>query len=91
MLNLTLLLIIAIGVLVAMVLYYFVRTLLIMTRWHIGWGVAGFLLTPVMQLVFFVGKKSELSHRERRYFMIYFILTVLLCALAVLSEIMLEN
>lgn len=64
-------------VLVIAAIYYFVRTLLIMGNRHVGWAIAGFIVSPIAQIIFYIRQKQQLTTAERGFFKRYFASIVL--------------
>ncbi len=79
------LVVVLLGVYIVM-LWYWVRTLIIMGRQSFLLGILGFLFSPITQIIYYLSKKDQLSIEDRKDFNRYWLLFVAVIVITIVSS-----
>ncbi len=77
-------------------LWFWIRTLAIMNRENMGWSLGGFFVAPIVQIIFYITEKDNLSAKEKSPFKLFFITQAIIMVLfivvsSMMTEILLNN
>ncbi len=80
------LVVVLLGVYVVM-LWYWVRTIIIMGRQSFLLGILGFLFSPITQIIYHLSKKDQLSLEDRKDFNRYWLLFATVIVITIVSSV----
>lgn len=83
-LGLTIVLIVLLAV-YALMLWYWIRTSLIMLRQSVLLGVLGFLFSPLAQLIYYFSNKNKLGMDDKKVFNRYGLIIVLTIGVSIIG------
>lgn len=65
-------------------IFFWIRTLLVMSKDSFLWVIGGFFVAPIAQIVFYLTKKDELEYSEDYAMMSFFYLQIGIIILTIL-------
>lgn len=83
-LGLTIVLIVLLAV-YALMLWYWIRTSLVMLRQSVLLGVLGFLFSPLAQLIYYFSNKNKLNMSDKKKFNRYGLIIVLTIGVSIIG------
>ncbi len=57
-------------------LWYWIRTLIVMSKENILWALGGFFIAPLVQIIFYLTQKENMDENDVSAFVRYFIAQV---------------
>ncbi len=84
------LVVVLLGVYIVM-LWYWVRTLIIMGRQSFLLGILGFLFSPITQIIYYLSKKNQLSVKDKKDFNRFWLLFAAVIIITIIASVMFSS
>ena len=84
------LVVVLLGVYVVM-LWYLIRTIIIMGRQSFLLGILGFLFSPITQIIYYLSKKNQLSVKDKKDFNRFWLLFAAVIIITIIASVMFSS